>query len=237
MSKKELSPAQLKQRRDAAKKAEKNKTGPITKEGKARAAMNHFIHGQTARSARAKMMGKPCLSTCSKFKDCSFIKAGKTKPGGKCLDIIDWEIIEDTAEAVIEAQHGDMSKMQGLAGLLVGQDMALLQHIFGEIHDRGLWVTSDIIDSEGGVIGKKEEVNPLIEVLMKLQKTIGVSLPEFLATPQSQAKVVQEENAQQTAAEFTRNMARLLPQDMAVPHFSPDEVADAEVVKEGEEKQ
>jgi len=83
-----LSPAELSQRRDAAQKS----TGPRTDRGKQISAMNGWKDGSAARSVRSSVVGKPCLSTCPKH-PCVWVNEKRTQPGGKCLDVIDWNVI------------------------------------------------------------------------------------------------------------------------------------------------
>ncbi|WP_167631577.1 hypothetical protein [Mariprofundus ferrooxydans] len=223
-----LSPAEAKQRKDAAQRS----TGPVTDKGKKISAMNAWKDGQTARSVRSSMIGKPCKSTCPKFESCVFIKADKTSPGGKCLDVGDWNIVEENAEAIVAAQNGDMSKLQGLTAMLMGMNVSVIQQMFADIQARGIWITQDMLNAEGEVVGTKEQENPHIGTMIKLMDKLGINLPEFLATPQSQAKVIQEDEAQQTAAEFTRAVTRLIPSEMRMPAFDESEITDAEVVKD-----
>lgn len=225
-----LSPAELEQRQNAAREANKNKTGPVTTKGKQKVAMNAWKDGQTAKSVRASMIGKPCLSTCPQFNLCPFVKAGKTEPGGKCLDVADWNIVEESAEAIIAAQNGDMAPLQGLAAMLMGMNVSVIKQMFADIQQRGLYLVQDVTNAEGDVVGQKETENPMIDRMMKMMDKLGINLPEFLATPQSQAKVVQEDEAQKSAAEFTRAITRLIPDAMQVPAFDESEVTDAEVV-------
>jgi len=227
--KKPLSQAQLKQRRDAAKQANKNKTGPTTEKGKAVSAMNAWKDGSTAQSVRSSIIGKPCKSTCVKY-PCVFVTENKTAPGGKCLDVADWQIIEESTEAIVEAQQGKPEKLQHLASMLMGMNVSVIQQLFADIQAHGVRITSDVINKDGEVVGQKDAENPMIALMSKMIANQGISLPEFLATPQSQAKVSTDEGAQQTAAEFTRQMSRLLPPAMAVPQFSDSEVVDADVV-------
>jgi len=228
---KPLSEAELAQRRAAAVEANKNKTGPITEKGKAICGMNAWKTGQSARSVRASMVGKPCKSTCPKY-PCVFVEADKTQPGGKCLDVGDWNIVEESTEAIIAAQNGDMGKMQGLAAMLMGMNISVIQQMFADIQARGTWISTDLINKDGEVIGQKEVENPQIATMMKLMSSLGINLPEFLATPQSIAKATVDDAQQQTAAEFTRQISRLLPDSMQVPAFDESEITDAEVVKD-----
>lgn len=228
-----LSEAELAQRRSAAVQANKNKTGPITKKGKQICAMNAWKDGQTARSVRASMVGKPCKSTCSKY-PCVFVQAEKTQPGGKCLDVGDWNIVEESSEAIIAAQNGDMDKMKGLAAMLMGMNISVIQQMFADIQARGTWISTDLLGKDGEVIGQKEVENPQINTMMKMMASLGINLPEFLATPQALAKATVDDEQQQTAAEFTRQISRLIPDSMQLPAFDESEITDAEVVNDDE---
>jgi len=231
-NKKPLSPAQIKQRQDASLKARKHATGPKTDKGKKASSMNAWKHGMSAKASMSAMQGKPCQTTCPKYDTCPFIKEQKTKAGGRCLDVIDWSVIEEAGDAIVSAQQGDMEALQGLAALLMGQDVALMQQAFKDIQDKGMWVSQDVFGADGDIVGSKEFENPLINVLIKLKDKMGINLPEFLATPQSKAKAITDEETQLTAAEMTRQMSRMIPQNMQVPSFDDAEVVDADVVSE-----
>lgn len=235
--KKPLSEAQLAQRRAASLKAREKATGPRTEKGKAIVSQNSHKTGEFAKSVRASIVGKPCKSTCHKFETCAFILANKTKPGGKCLDVADWNIIEESGEAILAAQKGDTEKMNKLASTLLGMNVAVIGQMFGDIQERGIWKTEDIIGKEGEVIGQRLIANPMIGMMMKGIEKQGISFTEFLATPASQAKLDNDKESQQTAAEFTRQISRLVPSVMDVPDFDDSEIMDADIVsEEGNEK-
>jgi len=227
-----LSEAELAQRKSAAKEANKNKTGPVTQKGKQKSAMNAWKHGHTAISVRSSMVGKPCKSTCPKFETCVFVMAEKTAPGGKCLDVGDWNTVEESTEAIIAAQNGDIVPLQGLAATLMGMNISIVQQMFADVQARGTWISEDILNAEGERVGSKERENPQIHTMIKIMEKLGINLQEFLATPQSQAKVVQKDDELQTGAELTRQLSRLIPKEMQVPAFDESEITDAEVVED-----
>jgi len=114
--------------------------------------------------------------------------------------------------------------------MLMGQSVAVIQQIFSEIQTRGVWISEDVINAEGEVVGTKEKENPLIDRMSKMMEKLGINLPEFMATPKAIAQGRTDDEQQQTAAEFTRQIGRLIPESMRVPAFDPSEITDAEVV-------
>ncbi len=219
-----LTQAELKQRRDACKKS----TGPKTEKGKAASSLNAFKHGGFATKMKAHLRGKPCFSTCEKFNTCVFVLQGKTRPGGKCLDVADWEMMEETVEAIIQAMDcGDTTKLNAIAAANMGMMQALAHQMFMDIQSRGINVEEYMINKDGNIIGSKTVDNPQINNLIKVIDKLGINLPEFLATPQSQQKAGTEAEEAETAAAITRRlMNRLGP--LSGNNSNP---IDAEVVK------
>lgn len=233
-TKKKLSEAQMQQRKNASHSKNNIRTGPKTEEGKKRSSTNAIKHCLFAKSARAQMVGVPCLTTCHKAKTCSFLLNNKTKPGGKCLDVIDWEVAESAAAAIIDAQNGDTEAIFAIQALLVGQGITLVQHLFEDIKTRGLTITQDVFNSDEQKIGTREVDNPSLGLIIKFMDKQGLNLPEAMATPAAIAKASTDDANQETAAEFVRNQTKkLFPGSMSMPQFNDDEVIiEADIVED-----
>ncbi len=220
---KPLSRVDVQQRRNAAKKS----TGPKTEKGKAVSSLNRFKHGIYAKRLKAHLRGKPCFSTCEKFNDCLFVLQGKTKPGGKCLDVADWEVVEETTEAIIMAMDcGDTTKLNAIAAANMSMLMALAHQMFLDVQSRGINVKEYLVNKDGNIIGSKTVDNPHINNLIRILDKVGLNLSEFLATPKAQQQVATETEEAETAAAITRRLM-----DRLGPLSGNSKPIDAEVVK------
>jgi hypothetical protein len=219
-----LSPAELRQRQMAAQKS----TGPKTEKGKATASLNAWKTGMFSKRMKAHIRGKPCFSTCEKFNSCVFVLHEKTKPGGKCLDVADWEIVEETTEAIIIAMDsGDTSKLNAVAAAHMGMLLSLAHQMFMDIQQRGINVERLLTNKDGNVIGSQTVDNPHINNLVKILDKVGIHLTEFVATPMAQQKVATETEEAETAAAITRRLM-----DRLGPLSGNSKPIDAEVVKD-----
>lgn len=222
-----LTPAQLQQRRDAAKKS----TGPRTLEGKARSSRNGWKHGLTSKIHGAHFdngmasllgaVGKPCQTTCPKY-PCALVTDGQTSPGGSCLDK---QVFVQAFGSIIDAlERGSMEGMHGLMASEIAAALQMLHELRTQIADQGLVIGIPMVTDEGKVITRADgsEVmgkfiaNPGYPMMVKTLEVLGISLPELLATPQSKAraKVAEETtDAMQTVLGgiFQRKQAARLP--------------------------
>ncbi|WP_311238248.1 MULTISPECIES: hypothetical protein [unclassified Xanthomonas] len=193
-----LSPAELKQRREAAQKS----TGPRTQEGKARSSRNGWKHGLTSKIHIASFdsgiqsllgaVGRPCLSTCAKY-PCPLVEDGTTSPGGSCMDK---QVYVQAFTALIDAmQSGAMEGVHGIMAAEASAALQLMHELRTTISADGLVVKVPMINDEGRVITRDDgsEVigkmipNPAYEMFFKSLERMGISLPEMLATPKSKA--------------------------------------------------
>lgn len=198
-AKRPLTAAQLQQRRDAAQKS----TGPRTEEGKARSSRNAWKHGLTSAVHRAHFdnglqsligaVGKPCLTTCPKY-PCGLVEEGLTRAGGSCLDK---QVYVQAFGSIIDAiQSGSM---EGVGALMASEISAMLQMLHdlrAQIAEQGLVIGVPMVTTEGEVVTRKDgtEVmgkylaNPGYAMVLKTLETLGISMPELLATPQAKAR-------------------------------------------------
>lgn len=198
-STRELTPAEVAQRRNAAALS----TGPRTDEGKARCSRNAWKHGLTSSIHRGHFdngmqslwgaMGKPCKSTCEKY-PCSLVEDGLTSPGGTCLDK---QVYVQAFGAIIDSlQNGDMEGMHGLMASEISAALQMLHDLRTQVADQGMVILVPMVDADGKVVTRengtevigKAIANPGYAMMIKTLETLGINLPELLATPQSKAK-------------------------------------------------
>ncbi len=219
---KPLSPAELRQRHMASKKS----TGPKTEKGKATVSLNAFKNGMFAKKLKSQIRGKPCFSTCEKFSSCIFVLHEKTRPGGKCLDVADWEMVEETTEAIILAMDGDNTKLNAVAAAHMSMMLALAHQMFMDIQSRGINVERYLTNKDGNIIGSQTIDNPHINNLVKVLDKVGINLTEFVATPMAQQKVATDVEVTETAAAITRRLI-----DRMGPLSGNEKPIEAEVVE------
>ena len=145
----ELSEAELVQRRNASQIAREHCTGPLTEAGKAASSRNGWKHGRYSAinraqfglgaSSVAKLFGKPCVTTCPYHPDnaertespCTLVLDGMTHTGGSCLDKT---VFVYALQSLMDAmQDGDMDGMHGLLATEMASNLQVLQHIRSEV--------------------------------------------------------------------------------------------------------
>lgn len=206
-----LSEERLAQLRAASKKGAAMATGPRTVEGKARASRNSWKHGmhsavhkgffENGLGPLVAAVGKPCRTTCPKY-PCGLVESGETKPGDSCMDK---QTYVQAFAAIIDAvENKSMDGMHGLMAAEIASTLQMLHDLKSQVTDLGPMIGIPMIDSEGKVVTRKDgsEVmgkwvpNPGWPVVLKTLEVLGISLPEALATPQSQSKAkVEKDNA------------------------------------------
>lgn len=243
---KPLTEAQLRQRREAAKKS----TGPRTLEGKARSSRNnwktglhskanltsaiHRGHFDTGLDALVGAVGKPCKSTCPKY-PCSLVDDGVTSPGGSCLDKT---VYVQAFAAVIDAvQNRSMEGVGGVMAAEIASTLQMLHDLREQCADMGPILGIPAVTSEGNVITRADGsevmskwiVNPAWPVVLKTLEVLGISLPEALATPQAQARAKVEGEAADALQQAMGGIFQRAQAARALP--DKRRVIDAEVVK------
>lgn len=197
--KRQLSERELAQRREAAKKS----TGPRTVEGKAASSRNAWKHGLDSAVHKAHFenglapllhaTGKPCRTTCPKY-PCALVDAGDTQAGGNCLDK---QTYVQAFGAIIDAVSSrSMDGVHGLMAAEVASTLQMLHELKASVTELGPMIGIPMLTSEGEVVTRadgtevmgKYVANPGWPLVLKTLEVLGISLPELLATPQSQAR-------------------------------------------------
>ncbi|RRN78559.1 hypothetical protein EIM50_13800 [Pseudoxanthomonas sp. SGD-10] len=206
--KRQLSEAELAQRRAASRKGAAAATGPRTPEGKARSSRNGWKHGLTSAVHRqhfdqgmAALMGslaRPCLSTCPKY-PCYAVEEGMTRPGGSCMDK---ERYVHAFTAIIDAvENHAMDGVNALMASEIASTLQMLHDMKARVTDLGPVIGIQAIDSDGNAIYGKDGQpviakwvpNPGWPIVLKTLEVLGINLPELLATPQSKARAQVED--------------------------------------------
>lgn len=220
--KRQLSTAELAQRRSAAPAATAasmgKHTGPITEDGKAASSRNAWKHGgysainraqfQMGAASLAHAFGKPCLTTCPLHPDnperteapCGLVLDGITRAGASCLDRT---VYANAITAIMGAiADGDMDGMNGLLATELAAAVQQLHQMREAISNFGMICGAPVIDKKGRPVidpdtGKPYmsdlKANPVIPHLIRLTESLGISFAEVLATPQSRQRARTEE--------------------------------------------
>lgn len=211
--KRELSEAELAQRRAAAAKS----TGPRTEEGKAASSRNAYKHGLYSQGQAlirqhwaVGAFGKPCRTTCQYHPasdpphPCQLVLDGHTKAGGDCLDKTVY--VQAFDRLLLALQENKLDGMNEVLAAEAAGALELLQRLREEIAERGFIIWVPMVDKDGEVIRDGEVVcakpvpNPSMPIYVKLLEAMGINLPELLATPKSIKGAEQEEDAKSAMA-------------------------------------
>jgi hypothetical protein len=213
-----MSDAALAQRQEAAEKS----TGPVTEDGKAASSRNAWKAGMYSRAGglikqnwAVGAFAKPCRTTCQYHPEnasgpplhpCTLVLEGHTKAGGDCLDKTVYvqafdSILQTLTEGKADAMHGILAAEA--AGAL-----EVLQRLREEIADSGFVIWVEAIDKDGKVVlgpdgkpaGKRPYPNPALPHYIKMLDTLGINLPELLATPRAIKNVGEQEEGQNALA-------------------------------------
>lgn len=195
-----VTPLAIKARQDNSLKS----TGPITEEGKTASSRNSWKHGKYSSSFITGFLGRPCISTCDKFKTCSLISDGLTEPGDKCLDK---QFVAEAFDYIIAAvQGGEMGDFQSMAALEMAGGIDILRMMKESIIENGILVKDTKIDKEGNVIAEGFKLNPVLPEYQKMLTTLGFTPGDFNLTPAAIAKV----NKNKADDENTKTLADTL---------------------------
>lgn len=217
-----LSAAELAQRRAASVAAMGHHTGPTSDSGKAVVSRNAWKTGQYSAAHRlqrdlvgtsiAGSFGKPCKTTCPWHPDnakrndapCSLVTSGQTKAGGDCLDR---RVYVEAFDGILAAlQSGEMDGMNGIIAANLSANLQLAQQFRDEISQHGVVMSTPMIDREGNivrdehghVVAAKSFLNPAVMALIRLFESMGLNLPEAMATPRAREKLRDDEQRTDT---------------------------------------
>ncbi|MGH8083860.1 MAG: hypothetical protein ACREPV_01110 [Lysobacter sp.] len=219
--KRQLSDAELAQRRNAAAQS----TGPRTDAGKARSSRNAWKHGLSSAVHKAHFgnglnsligtMGKPCQTTCPVHPDnpnrteapCSLVTEGLTQAGGNCMER---KVYVDAFAAIMDAvENQSMDGMNAMMASEVASTLQMLHELKSQVTDLGPMIGIPMLNADGQVVTRADgsEVigkyvpNPGWPIVLKTLEVLKIDLSEMLTTPksQSQAKLdVEKVDAMQT---------------------------------------
>ncbi|MBW2644558.1 MAG: hypothetical protein JRE23_00010 [Deltaproteobacteria bacterium] len=195
-----MTPAAIEARQMNAQKS----TGPITEGGKASSSRNSWKHGLYSSSFITGFLGRPCKSTCDKFKDCSLVSDGTTAPGDSCLDK---QFVAEAFDCIITAvQDGEMGGFQGMAALEMAGGVDILRMMKESIIENGVLVKDKKIDKDGKTIGEGFKLNPVLPEYNKMLVNFGFTPGDFNLTPAAIEKV----NKNKSDDENTKTLADTL---------------------------
>jgi len=221
-NRKPLSDAQIEQRRNAAKQkrtmtpaaieqrqnAAQLSTGPKTEDGKAASSRNNWKHGAHSMVAKSQLwkthglnlLAKPCKSTCDKF-PCSLVEDGATEPGQDCLDK---QVFVQAFDALLGTlQTGDTEYVHGMMASEIANTIELLATMRKSISDNGVVVIKPYITKDGTPIRDPSDANkllgdlipnPLLTHVQKYMDTLGINLPELMATPRAVSNLKKDDD-------------------------------------------
>lgn len=236
-TRKPLSEAQLRQRREAAARS----TGPRTEAGKAASSRNAWKHGLDSAAANmaftqgaaslARVFGKPCLTTCPLHPDnpertetpCGLVLDGITRAGGNCLDKT---VYVHAYAAILDGMEGSMDGMHQMLAAEGAAALQLIHQLRSEITTNGIATPQYAVNKEGNVVMDPRtgeplvlgyQVNPLWGVLLGMIDKMGISLPEMLATPAARSRAKLNDDA----ADAMTNVLAAIMQRANAPHALP----------------
>lgn len=227
-AKKTMTPAALAQRRAAADLS----TGPRTEEGKAASSRNGWKHGLYSQMTRAPewqrlqlmTQATPCRSTCEQY-PCSLVEQELTKPGRNCLDK---QVFVRAFEDIMATLHsGDVQHVHGLLAGNVASALEMLDQLRRDVAEHGAIVWEPMVDKQGNTIGSKAIANPILGIYVKLLDTLGLNLPELMATPRVVAQAKKTEETSDAVADLFGRLASVAT-GMRGPRTFEGRVEDAE---------
>lgn len=220
---------------ESARANAQKSTGPKTPQGKAASSRNAWKHGGNSaingffEAGKASVMRhtcRPCKTTCAAHPnnpnrsehECGFVVRGETKAGGNCMD---QRIYVNAFQAIIAAvQDGEMDGMHGLMASQQAMLVDVLHRLIEDVQANDIIRRVPAIDRDGKIItgdnGKpvivKESVNPALDQANKILATMGINLPELLATPAAQAKAKTEETTADSMQTIVAGIGAVLNQ-------------------------
>lgn len=209
-----MSPEALAQRRDNAKKANEKMrteglaTGPKSEEGKKRSSRNSHKHGLYAQTF-FNSYRRPCKSTCPQY-PCSLVSDGKTEPGEDCLDKQHvYEVWNALMDAVFDNNYDGFN---ALASFETATNIEILRKLKESILEDGVTLTSDKIDKDGNVIGKKLELHPALLAFNKMVEVLNMTPKDLMITPKALVDTDREKKDEESITDFITNIGNKLRQ-------------------------
>ncbi len=205
-----LSDKALEQRRNAAQLS----TGPVTDDGKAASSRNAYKHGLYSpmqgliqQNWSVGAFAKPCRTTCQYHPEnergepthpCTLVLEGYTRAGQDCLDKTVYLQAFDRLFNVLS--DGKAEHMHEILAAEAAGAIELLQRLRAEIAEHGFIIQVPLVNKAGEVImlpimedgqktgerpATKPMGNPVMPHYVKMLDTLGINLPELLATPRA----------------------------------------------------
>ena len=148
---------------------------------------------------------RPCLSTCPDY-PCSLIVDNKTKAGEICLD--KESIVRLYYDLQKASESKDLKNVNEFAHLMLAESLHLVKTMMEDILEDGNTLIEDKVDKDGNVIAKIYKPHHLYSVLDKLMSNLGISLNEFMLTPQAVEKAKDKDKENETLADFTNKLLK-----------------------------
>ncbi len=172
---------------EARQKNAQLSTGPKTDEGKARSSRNAWRHGLYSQTLITGMLGRPCRTTCSKFKDCSLITDGAVCPGEACLDK---QFVAEAFGNIIESiKDGNHDSFQEMASLEIAGAIDILRMLKEAVKEDGVVIKSAKLDTKGQEIGYEYKLHPAMPAYNKLLVDLNFTPSDFNQTPAAISKI------------------------------------------------
>jgi hypothetical protein len=148
---------------------------------------------------------RPCLTTCPDY-PCSLIVENKTKAGEICLD--KESIVRLYYDLKKASESKDLSTVNEFAHLMLAESMHLVKTMMEDIIEDGNTLIEHRLDKDGAIVGKVYKPHHLYGVLDKLMSNLGLSLNEFMLTPQAVEKSKDKDKENETLADFTSKLLK-----------------------------
>lgn len=89
------------------------------------------------------------------------------------------EIVERYMAALVD---GDMSAIDPIVGMGIAEAELMRRQAVDEVRERGVLVREDLVGADGTIIGSRLKQNPAAEVVIELNKQLGMTAQDQLLT-------------------------------------------------------